>query len=346
MALFRKQFKKQIRAYKKKGFILIEGDAPVMLIAHLDTVHKERVKFVCKSDDDNILMSPQGIGGDDRCGVYALLSIYESAKTGQKPWLLFTCDEEIGGLGADNFCLWHEENMLPPALQSLKMLIEIDRKGSKDAVYYDCDNKDFEDYVTSKGFVTQYGTFSDISYIAPELGVAAVNLSSGYYNAHTKYEFINRKHLNATIDKVKEMIADATKPDFPFYEYVEKVRVVSKRINDNYKSLWNYPRSSFDYDGYFSGQGDWADDGIAKYNEKTEQDKAVAEVPTKYRQQYDELLEIYEQAELDELRKQFGDVIIQELYDEEILGLYDWQDSMNTENPNDSTKDGDNTAKK
>ena len=39
-------------------------------------------------------MSPQGIGGDDRCGVFALQSIYAAAK--KKPWLLFTCDEETG----------------------------------------------------------------------------------------------------------------------------------------------------------------------------------------------------------------------------------------------------------
>ena len=69
-----------------------------MLVAHLDTVHSQRVHDICKSDDGNILMSPQGIGGDDRCGVFALCNIFQSAQI--KPWLLFCCNEEVGGVGA------------------------------------------------------------------------------------------------------------------------------------------------------------------------------------------------------------------------------------------------------
>lgn len=204
----------------KNKYIIVRGEAPVMLLAHLDTVHKEPVKHICKNGNGNILMSPQGIGGDDRCGVYALTAVYEQSRV--KPWLLFTCDEEIGCIGAEAFCSRHEAGKTPKGLDELKLLIEIDRKGRNDAVYYDCDNPEFEAYITSKGFETQYGSLSDISYVAPELGVAAVNLSSGYYNAHTQHEYINRKHLNATVKKVLEIVADAAQPDFPKYEYVER----------------------------------------------------------------------------------------------------------------------------
>ena len=61
-------------------------------------------------------MSLQGIGGDDRCGVYALNKIYEMSTV--KPFLLFTCNEEI------------------------------DKKGTNYAVYYDCANLDFEKYIS------------------------------------------------------------------------------------------------------------------------------------------------------------------------------------------------------
>lgn len=83
------------------SFILVKGEAPIMLVAHLDTVHKEPVRDICTSADGNILMSPQGIGGDDRCGVYALVKSYEQSAI--KPYLLFTCDEESGGIGAKTF---------------------------------------------------------------------------------------------------------------------------------------------------------------------------------------------------------------------------------------------------
>ena len=169
----------------KGSYILVPGEAPIMLLAHLDTVHKESVKQICKTQNCNILMSPQGIGGDDRCGVYALVTAH--ARSEKKPWLLFTCNEEVGGISASTFCKDYRAGAFSKELDTMKLLVEIDRKGRTDAVYYECDNPDFEEYINSKGFVTQHGSFSDISYLAPELGVAAVNLSSGYYNAHTQH---------------------------------------------------------------------------------------------------------------------------------------------------------------
>lgn len=200
-----------------KNFILVQGEAPVMLIAHMDTVHEKPVCSICTSADGNILMSPQGIGGDDRCGVFALNKVYDTSS--QKPWLLFTCDEEIGGVGARGFCNAYAQGQLPKELSNLKLLIEIDRKGSNDAVYYNCFNSELEEYITSKGFQTAYGSFSDISYIAPKLGIAAVNLSSGYYNAHTLHEYINLQELNATINRVLAIVEEACAPTFPAFKY-------------------------------------------------------------------------------------------------------------------------------
>ena len=224
-------------AYAKKGkFLLVEGTARVLLIAHLDTVHKDSVRDICVSADNNIYMSPQGIGGDDRCGVYALVNIYEQSPI--KPYLLFTCDEEIGGLGAQFFCDEYQELKLPVELYNAKMIIEIDRRGSNDAVYYDCFNADFEKYVTSKGFKTSLGSFSDISYIAPAMGIAAVNLSSGYYNAHTTSEYIVKSEIDAVIEKVVEMVTDSTKKDFPSFKYAEKPK--TPYFDDSIWSKSNY----------------------------------------------------------------------------------------------------------
>ena len=218
-------FKRLCKKFKGKtlinkgNFILVGGQAPVMLVAHLDTVHSQRVHDICKSDDGNILMSPQGIGGDDRCGVFALVKIYKLAKI--KPWLLFTCDEEVGGVGAKKFCRAHNHHQLPNQLDNLKFIIEIDRKGSRDAVFYSCANPDFEAYISGKGFQSAQGSFSDISLIAPQLGIAAVNLSCGYHNPHTLHEYINRSELNFTIQKVIEIVSDSANLDFPKFEYVE-----------------------------------------------------------------------------------------------------------------------------
>lgn len=203
-------------------YLLVKGEAPIMLVAHLDTVYQEEPKKICQSLDGNILKSPQGIGGDDRCGVYALVQCY--ARSPIKPWLLFTCDEEDHGIGASEFAADHAAGSLPTELEELKFLVEIDRKGSYDAVYYECNNSAFDAYIEGKGFAKDYGTFTDICKIAPALGVAAVNLSSGYHNAHSHDEPINEQinisELNDVIESVLGIIADAARPETPRYEYI------------------------------------------------------------------------------------------------------------------------------
>jgi hypothetical protein len=280
--LFKRLAKKfKGKAILSKGnFILVRGTAPVMLVAHLDTVHEKPVKQICTSEDGKILMSPQGIGGDDRCGVFALVNLYQSAQA--KPWLLFTCDEEIGGLGAQHFCLAHSQKLLPKELDALKFLIELDRKGSNDAVFYDCANPDFEEYITDKGFQTAVGSFSDISLLAPELGVAAVNLSSGYYNAHTLHEYINVTELNETISRVGEIIAEVS--DLPCFEYVEAMAI----LPETHEAIGSQPR--------------YVSDSFVDI--------------------YSVLLDFYSPAELESFRKEFGDKVLWQLYKEEIAPFY------------------------
>lgn len=269
------------------SYILVRGKAPIMLVAHMDTVHEVPVTDICATEDGNILMSPQGIGGDDRCGVYALASVYQKSKV--KPWLLFTCDEEVGGIGASTFAAAYTAGLLPEGLKEIKCIVEIDRKGSCDAVYYDCGNNEFEDYITGKGFKTNFGSFSDISVIAPTMGVAAVNLSSGYYNAHTLHEFICLAELEETIRKVISIVEDSTK-DMQKYEYVEA-------FDDWYLNDWKSYRKLYK-------------DVLDEKNFKS----------LEIENMYYELLEFYTEEELDEIIDLNGEAAIKWLYEGE-LGL-------------------------
>ena len=272
----------------KGNFILVKGVAPVMLVAHLDTVHEQPVRDICLSADKNILMSPQGIGGDDRCGVFALCKIYRLSKI--KPWLLFCCDEEVGGLGAKQFCLAHQQHQLPKELDDIKFIIELDRKGSRDAVYYHCDNPDFEAYISDKDFKTAQGSFSDISLIAPELGVAAVNLSCGYYAAHTRHEYINRSQLDAVIHTIVDIVSDASLDDFPSFVYRESLVPISASIRryDNLPTPHDKPHN----------------------------------LPDKLIDIYEALLDFYSFHELESFRAEFGDHILWQIYNEEVAPLY------------------------
>ena len=185
--------------HDEEKFLYAEGDAPYMLVAHLDTVHKERADIICYSKDGNFIMSPYGIGGDDRCGVYIILALLK--KLTFKPYIVFTMEEETGGKGANEFVKY----MKSQDDLELKYIVEYDRKGRKDCVFYQCDNPDFVDFVEEFGFKEATGTFSDISVIAPALGAAAVNLSSGYYYPHTNHEVVCVRDMHNIIEASVKM---------------------------------------------------------------------------------------------------------------------------------------------
>ena len=187
---------------KEGGYIIAEGQLPVALVAHLDTVGQFPPRDIYHDVEQSIMWSPQLLGADDRAGVFAIVKIVND---GYRPYIILTCDEEIGCVGASKIvndfnyqCPWRD----------LKAIIQLDRRGHDDAVYYDCNNQEFEKFINSYGFSTADGTFSDISAIAPAFGVAAVNLSIGYLNEHSNIETLNTMWMEDTIIKVKKIISD------------------------------------------------------------------------------------------------------------------------------------------
>lgn len=191
----------------KPGYLYAEGTIPVLLVAHMDTVHRQPVEQICYSADGAVAMSPQGIGGDDRCGVWMILQILRTTNC----HVLFCEDEDVGCIGAKKFT----GGSLRP---QVNYIVELDRRGNNDAVFYRCDNPEFEDFVTSFGFETAGGSCSDISYIAPYLETAAVNISCGYYCEHQRHEYIHLEEIELNADRVAQMVTQQTE----HFEYMEQ----------------------------------------------------------------------------------------------------------------------------
>ena len=233
------------------GYVYAKGTVPVLLTAHMDTVHKEPVKDFYEYFDEekkqHIISSPQGIGGDDRCGVYMILELIKSHKCS----ILFCEDEEVGGKGSEKFC----KTELINELKDLKYLIELDRKGKNDAVFYDCENDDFTKFIEDNtGYIDAFGSFSDISTLSPACKVASVNFSCGYYNAHTTSEYVIVEEMLNTIEVVKKLL-DVECEQF---EYIEKI------YSRGYG--YGYGYSGYGYNGYYSSKNkthsaySWYDD--------------------------------------------------------------------------------------
>ena len=199
------------RGYKvenETGFLYAKGDVPVLLVAHMDTVHKEPPKKIIEVDGK--ISSHQGIGGNDRCGIFIIMNLVKNLHCS----VVLCEDEEVGGIGARKFAASPFINNL-----DVNYIVEFDRMHADDAVFYNCDNPDFTEFVIgTTGFKEAHGSFSDISIIAPAAKIAAVNLSCGYYNAHMVNEYVVYDEMMDTISAAEELI----KTECDKFEYIAK----------------------------------------------------------------------------------------------------------------------------
>lgn len=199
------------------GFVYAKGVQKVLLTAHMDTVHHEPVRefYEYIEKGRTIISSPQGIGGDDRCGVYMILNILRTTQL--RPYILFCEDEEIGGIGSQKFCGTPFIN----DLKEMNCLIELDRANANDLVYYDDVNVNFHDWCSRiTGYTETWGSFSDISHLSPACGVSGVNISCGYYNAHTTDEYVVMEEMFESINKTIDLINASIEQ----FKYVEDLR--------------------------------------------------------------------------------------------------------------------------
>lgn len=228
---------------------LINPGTP-LISAHMDTVQKEdsvknlwtlRLKnWIIKANDAVIWW-------DDKCWIAIAMELYE--QLWDRISLLFSRQEETWCNWAREFCNHHKD-----LVEQCSYCLVLDRKWSWDIIWYQnqyC-SKEFEDEIARllKDFwyKPEKGLCSDANQISKIIN--AVNLSVGYYNPHTKTEYINCDNLiNAY--QAALYVVEHLDWDYPIYEY--KYYNSSKTYN---KWLWlfdyGYGYDDYDNDYWFS----------------------------------------------------------------------------------------------
>ena len=183
-----------------KGYLFAVGENPVLLVAHVDTVFKRPPQAIYHDQMQGVLWSPDGLGADDRAGVLGILRLLER---GYRPSILFCDGEESGLWGAKKAAKELSESI---ASLEINAVIELDRKGVREAVFYECGNNQIRDWVIEAGFIENIGTFSDISELGEGFNIAAVNLSCGYHRNHSREEYLVLDELEDTLSRVWWML--------------------------------------------------------------------------------------------------------------------------------------------
>lgn len=191
----------------------------ICLVAHMDTVRTKK-KVRLKYDGQKVTNKNGILGADDRAGIYAVYEIARKCIDNgvELPSILITNHEEIGGIGVKSFIDDKNE------VSHIELFIEMDRQGLNDYVFYNSVSKGccgLAELLEENHFVEAIGSYSDIYDLSKAYNIPSVNISTGYFNEHTKREYLMLNYLELNINRVFNIVnvGFACYPDTYLYDY-------------------------------------------------------------------------------------------------------------------------------
>lgn len=181
---------------------LINPGTP-LFCSHMDNVGSKEAQLHLDKIDMNdlgIIQGTHNMGADDKVGIYICLQMYK--KFGNRISLLFTIQEEVGGLGAEAF----DKKLL----ETNTYCVIPDRFGTSDVISSGNDycTQEFENAVMKElgkyGFAPAQGVWCDADVLNEYIN--CINISCGYYKHHSDQERISWKAVENTINALEELV--------------------------------------------------------------------------------------------------------------------------------------------
>lgn len=190
-----------------------ESEIYPCIVAHLDQVQRTHSKDFRAIETRDIIFGysaknhqMEGIGGDDKNGIFIAL---EALKKYHFIKIALFKEEETGCQGSS-----HAEMSI---FDNCRFVIQCDRRGNSDFITSIgctdlCSEKFIQDVDPEKwGYKEEQGLMTDVETLKEKgLSVPAVNISCGYYNAHTDEEVTVKRDLEKCWRFVQHIIEDCT----------------------------------------------------------------------------------------------------------------------------------------
>lgn len=267
-------------------------------VAHADTVHgivpddQYRVTALLATDGDIIYRAydpttglSRGVGGDDKCGLYACLY---AAQNMDDVGVLVTVDEEIGCVGAG---LVHEELLIRPGC-----MIQLDRRGNGDAVdaiggpiCSDEWKAAMSPVIAHYGYKWTFGAITDVGTLAHDMRLSAINLSAGYFNPHGADEYVSETDLEFAIELAIDIAYTAGNEEWNIPE-----AVVRRPKRSTWEPQWQRQQGWNMWDGEDDNYGSYAD-----YIDERDKARAQAREPEALLKEEAKMSSMYRQLGID-----------------------------------------------
>lgn len=219
-----KQLPGNISVSKDKfgNLYVIKGEAETYpcLVSHIDQVsHCNHSKDFKAVETREVIFgySPkhkrfENLGADDKNGVFICL---ECLKRYDPMKVVFFREEETGCRGSSEAVM--------SFFDDVRFVIQPDRKGNSDLItnigYSDLCSEGFMEAIEPEkwGYMEENGLMTDILTLKEKgLEVSCLNVSCGYYNAHTDEEITVKKDLMKSLLFVEHIIEDCTNHLSPY----------------------------------------------------------------------------------------------------------------------------------
>lgn len=227
------------------GNILVtKGKASVYpcIVSHMDTVHQcvDEYEVYRDVDNKNDLFAltdgknPTGIGGDDKCGIFAclyFLTILPAVK------VIFFTQEETGCVGS---------NAIPVSYFSdCRYILQLDRRGNSDLIV-----KYGDDKTISKCFRKKINSIKDIykmefatgattdcmTLFKRKVHLSCINISSGYFNPHSNTEYVDCAGLANAVNFTQHLIKVCENKSYPYIPPKPVYTTTTSAYNTKYTS--------------------------------------------------------------------------------------------------------------
>ena len=197
---------------------MTQGEYYPCVVSHMDTVHKNHITLIENNErlninelEDGILTASDphtgkqtGIGGDDKCGVFVCLSLFDHFDILKGA---FFVEEEIGMLGS----MHADKNFFTNVGYAIQFDAPSDNWITETCSGVKLFDKEFKENITNvlneggyKKF--SYDPFTDVNQLAQKFDFNCLNLGCGYYEQHRDTEYVVIKEVENSLKMGKNLI--------------------------------------------------------------------------------------------------------------------------------------------
>ena len=284
----------------------IEGVDRVIVNAHMDTVANAVADVgIFKTANDMVFRSKnnQVIGGDDKCGVFAVLKLITDKDFHIPLTGLLTVAEETGCNGVRH-AMSHHKDYFADCI----FWVTVDRRGNDEIITTNSDYQLSSDEIIEvldnldDNWKSATGSISDVSEGVDSLHINGINLAAGYYNAHTGSEYVSLNDLTNSVGFLKQIL----------------IPQMQRHLSTNRDQIEYEPKSarSYYYGGYgVSAYNNYYTGSSKKYTKRTEGGITYYEYDSY--DEWDALDEAEDKLRLviDEVERIEGFMVLDELHD-------------------------------